>query len=213
MTRESMTIHKALAELKLLDSRIDKAIVEGVFCAANKHSNEEICGVPIEDCEKIIQGSYDKADNLIKRQSAIKRAVILSNAVTKVKVSDKEYTVAEAIWMRNHGMEKVQGVVNVMQNQYKQAQAEINRQNGAYLEARADQYVTATYGQKDGKTNTADIEKVRKDFLTANTYELLDPIHILNKIEELEKKISDFMSDVDAALSCNNALTEITIEY
>lgn len=213
MTRESMTIHKALAELKVLDSRIDKSIADGVFCAANKHSNEKIGGVPIQDYEKVIQGSYDKVDGLINRQNAIKRAVTLSNAETKVKISDREYTIAEAIWMRNHGIEKMQAVVNVMQRQYKQAQAKLNIQNGAELEARADQYVTAIYGQKDGKTNTADIDKVRKDFLTANTYELLDPIHILNKIEELEKKISDFMSEVDAALSCSNALTEITIEY
>lgn len=213
MTRETMSIHKALTEKKLLNSRINKAIAEGVFCVANKHSNEKIAGVSIADYEKIIQGSWDKADDLIGRQSAIERAITLSNASTKVKISEKEYTVAEAIWMKNHGMEKWQGVVNAMQKQYKQAQAEINRQNGGDLEARADQYVTAIYGQKDGKTNTADIEKVRKDFLTANTYELLDPIHILDRIEELEKKISDFMSEVDAALSCSNALTEITIEY
>lgn len=213
MTHETMTVHKALAEKKLLDSRINKAILEGVFCASNKHSNDKINGIPIADYEKIIQGSFDKADDLIKRQSAISRAVTLSNAETKVKISDKEYTVAEAIWMKNHGMEKLQGLVNAMQKQYKQAQAEINRQNGADLEARADQYVTAIYGQKDGKTNAADIEKVRKDFLTANTYELLDTIHILEKIDELEKKINDFMSEVDAALSCSNALTEITIEY
>lgn len=213
MTHETMTVHKALAEKKLLDSRINKAILEGVFCAANKHSNDKINGIPIADYEKIIQGSFDKADDLIKRQSAISRAVTLSNAETKVKISDKEYTVAEAIWMKNHGMEKLQGLVNAMQKQYKQAQAEINLQNGADLEARADQYVTAIYGQKDGKTNAADIEKVRKDFLIANTYELLDTIHILEKIDELEKKINDFMSEVDATLSCSNALTEITIEY
>lgn len=213
MTTETMTVHRALAELKLLDSRINKAIVEGVFCAANKHSNKKIAGVPIEEFEKIIQGSYDKAESLVKRQSAIKRAVTLSNAETKVKISDEEYTVAEAIWMRNHGMEKVQGIVNIMQKQYRTAQSEINAKNGDGLGERADQYVTAIYGQKDGKTNTEDIEKVRNDFLTANTYELLDPIHILDKIEELEKKINDFMSEVDSALSCSNALTEITIEY
>lgn len=213
MTTETMTVHRALAELKLLDSRINKAIVEGVFCAANKHSNKKIAGVPVEEYEKIIQGSYDKAESLVKRQSAIKRAVTLSNAETKVKISDEEYTVAEAIWMRNHGMEKVQGIVNIMQKQYRTAQAEINAKNGDGLGERADQYVTAIYGQKDGKTNTEDIEKVRNDFLTANTYELLDPIHILDKIEDLEKKINDFMSEVDSALSCSNALTEITIEY
>lgn len=211
--KETMTIHKALAELKLIDARINKAIVEGVFCAANKHSNEKIGGISVSDYEKIIQGNYDKVDGLINRQSAIKRAVTLSNAATKVKISDKEYTVAEAIWMRNHGIDKLRGFANSMQNQYKSAQAEIKRQNGSDLENRADQYVTAIYGQKDGKTNTDDIEKVRNDFLTSNTYELLDPIHILDKIEMLEKEMTDFLSDVDAALSCSNALTEITIEY
>lgn len=213
MIQEIMTIHKALAELKLLDARINKALVDGVYCVANKHSNDKINGVSIEDYKSIIQGSYDKADGLIRRQSAIKRAVTLSNAITKVKIADKEYTVAEAIWMRNHGTEKLQGLVNCMQKQYKLAQAQIKNQNGADLESRADQYVTAIYGQKDKKTNTADIEKVRADFLTANTYELLDPINILNKIEILESQISDFMSEVDAALSCSNALTEITVEY
>lgn len=213
MTRETMSIHKALTEKKLLNSRINKAIAEGVFCVANKHSNEKIGGIPIADYEKVIQGSWDKADDLIKRMSAIERAIVLSNASTKVAISGKEYTVAEAIWMKNHGIEKLQGVVNAMQKQYKQAQAEISRRNGDDLEARADQYVTAIYGQRDGKTNTADIDKVRTDFLKANTYELLDPIHILEKIEELEKRINDFMSEVDAALSCSNALTEITIEY
>lgn len=213
MTKETMSVHKALAEKKILDSRINKAIVDGIFCASNKHSNEKIGGVPISDYEKIIQGSWDKADGLIKRQNAIERAVVLSNASTKVMISGKEYTVAEAIWMKNHGMEKMHGVVNAMQKQYKLALAEINLKNGTDLEARADQYVTAIYGQKDGKTNTADIEKVRTDFLTSNTYELLDPIYILDKINELENEINDFMSEVDAALSCSNALTEITIEY
>lgn len=213
MIAETMTVHKALAEKKLLDARINKAISEGVFCAANKHSNEKINGISIVDYEKIIQGSYDKADDLIRRQSAINRAITLSNAETKIKISDKEYTVAEAIWMKNHGIEKLQALVIAMQKQYRQAQADINRQNGEDLEARADQYVTAIYGQKDGKTNSADIEKVRTDFLASNTYELLDPVHILEKIEELEKKICDFTAEVDSALSCSNALTEITIEY
>lgn len=213
MIKESMTIHKALAELKLLDARINKALIDGVYCAANKHSNDKINGVTIEEYKNIIQGSYDKVDGLIRRQSAIKRAVTLSNAITKVKIADKEYTVAEAIWMRNHGTEKLQGLVNCMQKQYKSEQAKINKQNGSDLEARADQYVTAIYGQKDGKTNTADIEKVRLDFLNANTYELLDPIKILEKIESLENEISNFMSEVDSALSCSNALTEIAIEY
>lgn len=46
MTRETMTVHKALSELKLLDDRINKAVTTSIFCAPNKHSNEKIGGVP-----------------------------------------------------------------------------------------------------------------------------------------------------------------------
>lgn len=214
MTTEKMTVHKALAELKLLDDRIEKAIAEGIYCVANKHSNDKIGGVPLDDYIKIMQGGYDKATDFINRQAAIKRAVTLSNAVTKVSVSAVEYTVAEAIWMKKHGMEFYKALMNAMQKHYNTAQMKINLENdGGRLEDRAEQYVTAIYGQKEGKTNTADIEKVRADFLTANQYELVDPLHVLDKIENLEKKINDFMAEVDSALSVSNALTEITIEY
>lgn len=213
MTTEKMTVHKALAELKLLDHRIKKAIEEGIYCVANKHSNDKIGGIPLDDYIKIMQGGYDKATNLINRRKAIKRAVVLSNAVTKVSVADVECTVSEAIEMKNHGIEFDKMLMNAMQKHYNIAQMQIKQENGKDLEERAEQYVTAIYGQKEGKANTADIEKVKSDFLTANQYELVDPLRILDKIEDLEKKINDFMAEVDSALSVSNALTEIVIEY
>ena len=212
-TVETMTIHKALAELKILDGRIKKEIQNGLYCAANKHSNDKINGIPIEDFKKAVQGTYDKVTDLIKRQEAIKKAVALSNAKTYVDIAEVKYTVAEAIWMKNHGIEFKAMLINIMEKQYQQAQAEVNRQNGNNLEERADQYVTAIYGQKDGKTATSDIEKVRKDFLEANSYEIVDPINVQDKVEALRQKIDAFMADVDSALSVSNALTKITIEY
>lgn len=210
---ETMTIHKALAELKIMDGRIKKEIQNGTYCAANKHSNEKISGIPIEDFKKAVQGTYDKVTDLINRRKAIKKAVVLSNAKTTVKIADVEYTVAEAIEMKNHGIEFEAMLINAMNNQYEMAQAEVNRQNENNLEQRADQYVTAIYGQKEGKTNSADIDKVRKDFLEANSYEIIDPINVPEKIEKLKNKIDNFMAEVDSALSVSNALTEITIEY
>ena len=213
MTTETMTIHKGLAELKILDGRIKKEIQNGLYCAANKHSNDKINGIPIEDFKKAVQGTYDKVTDLINRRKAIKKAIVLSNAKTTVKIADVEYTVAEAIEMKNHGIEFEALLINTMDIQYQQAQAEVNRQNGNNLEERADQYVTAIYGQKDGKTATADIEKVRKDFLESNSYEIIDPINVPEKVETLRQKIDAFMAEVDSALSVSNALTEITIEY
>ena len=146
-------------------------------------------------------------------RNAIKRAVVLSNATTKVNINGVEYTVAEAIEMKNHGVEFDDMLYRTLNNQYLKAQAEILKQNGDDLEKRAEQYVIGIYGSKEGKTNTDDFEKTKKDFITANSYELIDPIKILDKINSLEESISSFRAEVDAALSTSNAITEIEISY
>ena len=213
MTTETMTIHKALAELKVLESRIMKTVGDGTYCVANKHSNEKINGVSVEDYKKVMQGAYDKAIDLIARYKAIKKAVTLSNAKTIVTVGNEEYTVAEAIWMKNHGVEFDEMLLNELREQYNKAQAKILKQNGNDLEQRAEQYVVGIYGSKEGKTNTDDFEKTKQDFIISQTFELVDPIGILEKIEVLEEKISVFKAEVDAVLSTSNALTIVEINY
>ena len=39
-----MTIHKALAELKIIGDRIERATVDATFCLTNKHSNQKLIG-------------------------------------------------------------------------------------------------------------------------------------------------------------------------
>lgn len=213
MMNETMTIHKALAELKVLESRIIKTVDDGTYCVANKHSNEKINGIPVEDYKKVMQGAYDKIIDLIARYKAIKKAVTLSNAKTIVTIGDYEYTVAEAIWMKNHGVEFDELLLNELREQYNKAQAKILKQNGNDLEQRAEQYVVGIYGSKEGKTNTDDFEKTKQDFITSQTFELVDPIGILDKIETFEGKISTFKAEVDAALSTSNALTVVEVNY
>lgn len=213
MKVETMSVHKALAELKIVDDRINSAINGGTYCVATKHSNSKINGISIEDYTKVMQGYYDKATDLIRRRNAIKRAVVLSNATTKVTINGTEYTVAEAIEMKNHGVEFDERMLTVLRIQYNKAQAEILKQNGDDLEKRAEQYVIGIYGSKDGKTNTDDFEKTKKDFINANQYELIDPIKILDRINDLEESIANFKAEVDSALSVSNAITEIEISY
>lgn len=213
MQKEVMTVHKALAELKLIDEKIIQAVSEGVYCAANKHSNEKIGGIILENyIDTVMRGRYDKVIDYIKRQKALKKAVSLSNAVTKVTIAGTEYTVAEAIWMKNHGVESDRMLVNEMRRQYDKAQAKINKENEG-LDVRADQYVTGLYGQKEGKTNADEIERMKSSFISANQYELIDPIDILGKIDSMEKRIDDFLAEVDSELSISNSLTKIEIEY
>lgn len=159
---ENMTVHKALSELKVIDDRIKLAIVDGAFVKTNKHSNEKIGGLTIPDFEKVIQGDFDRVSDLIKRQAAIKRAVTLSNAVTKVSICDIEYTVAESIWMKNHGMDMEKTFLAYLKKQYAMAKEILEQQNGNALEERAEKYVLGMYGQKEGKTNADEIKDLEK---------------------------------------------------
>ena len=211
-TVEKMTIHKALCELKILDSRINNAISSARFCLANKHSNEKVNGVTVEEYQETMKASYNKASDLIRRREAIKRAVVLSNAKTIVKIGGKEYTVAEAIEMNNHGIDLKLQLKNAMKKQYDSAMTAIISKNSV-VDDKATEYVVGLFGQNESKTANEEYEKARKSYIEANTMELIDPVNILEKIEALEVEIADFTTEVDSALSVSNALTEITVEY
>jgi len=213
MTTEKMTIHKALAELKIIGDRINNSISTATFIKANKHSNEKINGVPINEFKSQIQGNWDKSNDLIKRRNAIKRAVVLSNATTKVKVGIEEFTVAEAIEMKNTGMQYKKELLNQLNRQYIDAIRITEKENGETLQQKAENYVIGLYGSKEGKVNTEEIENTKKQFIVNNTFELIDPIKVRDKIDNLEKEISEFETEIDSALSCSNSLTEIVIEY
>lgn len=213
MTTETMTIHKALCELKTLDARINKAIGDAVFVFANKHSNTKVSGVSVQDYCTEIKAGYQSIQDLMRRREAIKSAVVQSNAETKVTISGHEYTVAAAIEMKNHGISLMQTLLKKMEKDNRMARTEANRANGDSLENRADEYVKSLYGSSDMKNASEEIKKVRADFIAAQTFEVVDPIGIVTEIGKLEKEINGFLVDVDSALSVSNALTSVTVEY
>ena len=217
MTKEQMTVHKALAELKVMDSRIAKAIQEGSYVIANKHSNEKIKGMTIVDYKEYMKASHNKVTDLINRRNAIKRAVVLSNATTMVTVGDKSMTVAEAIEYKNHGMDFKAAYLRTLVNQNITAQNELIRHSGETLEKEAERYVLAVIQAqpKDNKmsVDSEAMKKLREEYIKNNTYDLIDPLSVTKMIQEMTDEIDAFNTEVDAALSTSNALTVIEIEY
>lgn len=217
MNREQMTVHKALAELKTIDDRIVKAMSEVPYVLAVKHSAEKINGVTISSFKDKMKSGYQKVNDLISRRDAMKRAVVLSNATTKVTVGGVEYTVAEAIEMKNHGVEFKKALLNTMNHAYKSAQNELNRNGDEALEKKAEQYILSMIAAqpKDSKmTVDSDAMKMmRKNYIENNKYDLIDPLDVASVMEKLEKEINEFETEVDAALSVSNALTVIEFEY
>lgn len=211
MTNEKMTIHEALSAVKMLNTRITDLIYETTFVYTAKANASKISGVKRETLVKETKAEYQKVTDLIKRYNAIKKAISLSNATAKVRIGEKEYTVAEAISLKDTGIAYKQALLNAMTDQYKKAQKEITKSNAA-LEKSADDFVSQTFGAKDS-TNADDVEKVRTQYIENQSLEMLDPIGIKKEIAELEEEISVFRTGIDSALSISNATTTIEVEY
>lgn len=212
MIHEKMTVHKALAELKTLDDRINSEITGSVFVRANRHNNMKIFGKTIPDFMADTESSYQSVKALINRRNAMKRAVVLSNAVTKVEIGGVEYTVAEAIEMNNHGMENLVGLRNCLREQYSSVKRMVESENGDKLVKACENYIQATFGTKE-KINNPDIEMAQKVYMTNNTYDIVTGFDIEEVIKELTDRIDAFKAEVDSALSVSNALTVIEFDY
>lgn len=212
MTTEKMNVHKALSELKVLNNRIANALAND-FVVANKHSNDKINGIPLVDFNIDMKSHYQQVNDLIERRNALKRAVVSSNAVTKVTVGGTEYTVAEAIEMKNHGMEFYKMLRDELAKQFTKAQTAIMVNSGKNLEERAEKYIVSILSTKNEKIDTKLIDELRAKYIENNTYDLLDPNNVKSGIEALNEMIENFESDIDSALSVSNAVTIIEFEY
>jgi hypothetical protein len=212
-TTEKMTIHKALCELKVISERIDKAMNAVPFVVANEHGNRRIQGISVEEYVAQIKEAMQSTMDLIARRDALKRAVVLSNAKTKVMVADKEYTVAEAIDMKNHGMDHIKALRRKLISEFDKAKLEATTANGKRLEERADGYIKNLYGSTDMKNLAVEAIEAREVFIKQHTMELVDPLKVADLIAALESQFFGFITEVDSALSVSNAVTEIEITY
>ena len=212
-TTETMSVHKALCELKVIGDRIEKTMGKIPFVIANEHANKKIQGIAIDEFVGQIRAAHQATMDLIARREAIKCAVVKSNAVTKVTVAGKEYTVAEAIEMKNHGMDFVKMLKSKLSTELERAKRVAEMNNGQNLENRADGYIKNLYGTTDMKNLTEEATNARKTFIEQHTTELVDPLKAAELVTNLENQFYEFMSDVDSALSVSNSLTEIAITY
>lgn len=211
MKNETMTIHEALAELKILDSRITDKMNDTNFAFCNKHSNTKVNGQPIEDVIISMNADYQSITDLIARRRAIRNAVSLSNASTKVTIAGTEYTVAEAIEMKKNGMNILHCLANHLVSAYTNASNTYTRLQ-EQINEKADQYVIGLLGSKD-KLNTADAQVMRQAYIDTNSFDLIFIKELPEKVKKLQEYIAVFEAEVDAKLSISNALTTITIEY
>jgi hypothetical protein len=209
MTKQKMTIHRALSELKLIDSKIEKQINEivpsGIYQKGKLINNY----VKEEDFSASAKSKFDSVNDLIARKNAIKSAIVEANGVTKVKISEKEMTIADAINFKAVVKFKKK-LIETLKARQQQAVAQLNQQN-AIVEQNVQLILEATFGKENVKAGKDDVESVRKPYMDANEFHLFDPLKVAEKVEAMEKEVGDFEMEVDAVLSEINAVTFIEV--
>lgn len=215
MTTETMNVHKALIELKILSERINEAIRDASFCTAVKNTETKIKGQTVADYKTAGQGSWDKIHDLIARQRAIKCELAKSNASTTVQIEDRTYTVAEAIWLNQNGINYEQLLLNKMETEYANEVRKMELQN-ANVEQKAEDRIRMLGGKTNSEDNPYSAEtltNMANDYIEKNRFDLVQGIEVKAKTEDLRTHIDKFKAEVDAALSVSNANTIITISY
>ncbi|KJD52548.1 hypothetical protein UZ38_37130, partial [Bacillus amyloliquefaciens] len=140
---------------------------------------------------------------------AIKSAIVVSNATTKIEVAGVKMTVAEAIERKTSISYDIQ-LLDKLKEVYADLVDEAESVNQKVTE-RLDKHLETLFG-KDGKVKAAENQEIVKSFLAENEAKIIDPLNLKEKIDSLSKKIEDFEMEVDFALSESNTLTKIKID-
>jgi hypothetical protein len=206
-----MTVTDALAELTLLQKRIDSAtsalqngglitVVEVGKLPTGFQTKEEYA----VNARALLQ----KVNALIERRRTIKRAIVLVNASTTVTVAGQEMTVAEAIEMKSF-IAAYEGVLTTMESAYKQTRNQYEKAQ-AKVKERLDKLALEVLGKNEA-VNSEQYQALTDSFMARESLELLDPVNLSREIERRQEFIEEFKSSVDRVLSVSNARTNIEI--
>lgn len=210
---EKMTIHRALAELKTIDDRIEKATLS-IEPTGLMQQGKLVNGFyQKDDFETKAKAAYQSVVALITRKQKLKSAIVAANAVTKVKIAGKELTIAEAI---NHktviAMSK--NLIAILDKKHGTAKAKVTTENEKIRSIALENAKIMLGKQGDSKVNPNDddVKNIMDPFIKRNEFHLVDPLKADELMEKLNADVQNFVMEVDAVLSEINATTFIEVE-
>lgn len=214
MTKQTISVTRALVELKRFDQRIVQVLSGGVFLNRTVGRGNFKKVVNSQDSVELttqkIRASYDKIDQLIKNRAALKAAIVLSNATTKVKVLGQEMTVAEAIELKTSVVSRQQ-YLQVLRSNLTTFKNAVEVDN-TKLQAKIDTSLNNIYGTEKAKIAADLVAQVSDPQKDQFEQALLDPCGIEARIEKLQNEITEIQTELDFVLSEANARTEIEVE-
>lgn len=216
MTTETMNMHKALVERKILPDRIYKLQCECGFIKAVKNNSKKIGDKTIHEFEEAMKANYQKLGDLMNRLDALEDAIIKSNGVTTLSINGDTMTVAEAINRKNKKVGRLKTWRDILTMQYRDAMSAYDMNSGDVLEDEANEYVQRILRSQGGSVEKSDekfIKALHDSYIENNEFELIDPLGVKDIIASLDDEIAELESEYDAALSVSNATTVIEFSY
>lgn len=211
MTTRKLTLTRALQEIKLLDSKIEKQIkyLEPVALMKCKELiGNNVMGIKSEqEFINKFKSDLESIKDLRSNRDIIKQALMHANASTSIEINGVKYTIVEAI-NKKANIEVDRLLRNTLSSKYIKLFKEKESAN-ENLQYKIDNMLSAKSGSNKQES---------KDVLEATTKAMktLEEVSIINAevvkmIETLDEDIDTFLSEVDLCLSEINAKTEITV--
>lgn len=206
-----MTITRALNELSLLDSRINRSISDAMLITSKKNSAKNVLNgrQTVEEFVNEAKATYQSITDLIERRKRIKELIVESNAITKVVIGGILYSVASAIERKN-SISYEKALLNKLINSLAYCERKVEDDN-LRVENEINQ-MNLAYMSKDSSSVTDTMLKMNSEYREQNQSVMVDPLNLRKLIDELRKSIEDFENEVDFVLSESNSITKIIID-
>ncbi len=217
---ERMLVTQALDERDLLVKKITDKIDKASFLDTIKPNEEKVYEKKVtkEDFAKDAKSAYQQINDLIERFQKLDAAIVASNANTEVKTSYGTFTVAGAISLRSRlkGMGAYAGeadfegkIKGKLKFQYEECVQRCKMKNNQ-LQVTAEEMRLSILG-RDSKTRDEKPLGVVEAYVKENTTELVDPLDVKKKLEELEEKRNNLLTELDTQIKVSNATTFIEL--
>ncbi|MCR5747935.1 MAG: hypothetical protein K6G03_09530 [Lachnospiraceae bacterium] len=217
---EKMLVTQALDERDLLVKKIRDKISKASFTDVKKHNEEKVMEGRIseDDFRKEAESAYQQIMDLIQRFQKIDAAIVASNAATMIHTSFGDYTVAGAISLRGRirGTGIYDEKADFEQNLYTKMKVELDgclmkiENKNKQLETTAESMRLSILG-KDSKIKEDKPLEVVTTYVKENTTELVDPLGVQKKIDEIQERRAKLLLELDTQIKVSNATTFIEI--
>ena len=220
MMEKKMLVTQALDQRDLLVKKICDKIRKASFTETKKHNEEKVMErrVTQKEFEKEARSSYQQIIDLIHWYDKVDQAILRSNAETIIETSYGTMSIANALALRSRlsCSNAYDSDSNFEGNLMMKLQEELNEkirvmeQKNKGLQNAAETMRLSILG-KDTKTKDETPLKVVDVYVQENTTELIDPLNVRKKINELNERRETILNELDTKIKVSNATTFVEI--